>query len=63
MNANELTKEQIEEMSDEEINLWYNTMQRQAQVNQMRKELLDIVDVREAQNGPRVIKIDSKVIE
>lgn len=62
MKAGELTKEQIEEMSDEEINLWYNTMQRQAQVNQMRKELLDIVEIREA-SEPRVIKIDSKVIE
>ena len=62
MNADELTKRQIEEMSDEEINLWYNTMQRQAQVNQMRKELLDIVEIREA-NSPRVIKIDSTVVD
>ena len=62
MNMNDLTKEDVDKMSDDEIAVWYQVIQRQAQVNGMRKELRDMIEIREAKKGPR-IHVDSKVIE
>ena len=48
-------------MSDEELMVWHEVFQRQNQVNNIRKGMLEFVEVREA-NEPRVIKIDSTVV-
>ena len=63
MNADELTKEQVNEWSDEEVAYWFNKFSKDEQVAQMRKHMLDQVEIREAGDGPRVIKIDSTVVE
>jgi len=62
MNADELTKEQVEEMSDEEVVFWFKHFAEQEQAAQMRKHMLDQVEIRDS-SGPRTIQIDSTVID
>jgi len=62
MDMNDLTKEQVEEMSDEELIYWHGVFNQQNQVVQIRKAMLNFVDVRDAQNGPR-IHVASEVID
>jgi hypothetical protein len=63
MNIEDLTKEQVENMSDEEVALWFGVLQRQNQSKQMRKQLLNVLDIQEAQKDefPR-IHVDSEVV-
>ena len=58
----DLTKRRLVEMSDDEVVVWYQTIKQQAQVKGMRKELSDLIEIRDA-SGPRVIKIDSTVVD
>ena len=62
MRADELTKEMIEDMSDSEVKFWFQKFAEDEQAAQMRKHMLDQVEIREA-DGPRVIKIDSTVVD
>ncbi len=58
MNANEVTKQDVDEWTDDEIVYWFNKFSKDEQAAQMRKHMLDQIEVREA-SEPRVIKIDS----
>jgi len=58
----ELTKTDVELMSDCEIVYWFKIFAEQKQAAQMRKHMLDQIEIRDA-NGPRVLQIDSKVVE
>ena len=62
MDMNEVTKEQINDMSDDELMVWHEVFQRRNQIAQVRKSMLDFVEIREAKKGPR-IHVASKVIE
>lgn len=62
MNADELTKEQVADMTDEEVVFWFKKFAEQEQATQMRKHMMDQIEIRDAQNGPR-IHVDSEVID
>ena len=63
MDMNDLTKEQVEGWSDAEVVFWASEFDRQNKVNQMRKNMLDFLDVRDAELSTNVIRIDSKVVD
>jgi len=46
-----LTKEKVNEMEDEEIVYWYTYIQQKEQTKKMRKELLNYLDIQEAERG------------
>ena len=56
-----LTKKDINEMSDEEVNFWFQKVQNEDAANKMRKVLTDMIEVEEAQRECNTIKIDSVV--
>lgn len=60
MKAGEITKEQVAEWTDDEVVYWFNKFSKDEQAAQMRKHMLDQIEVREA-SSPCVIKIDSTV--
>lgn len=60
--AEDLTKELIKEMSDEEVLLWDAELTHQAEIAMKRAALLNFVDVQEAKRGPR-IHVDSTVVD
>jgi hypothetical protein len=62
MRADELTKEMIDEMSDAEVVFWCTQFGEQERAVKMRQHMLDQVEIRDAQNEPR-IHVASKVIE
>ena len=59
MNIDQLTKEDIDLMSDEEVNLWFKAVQNVEAVKRMRNELRSWIDMRDVDT----IKIHSKVID
>jgi hypothetical protein len=63
MNANEVTKEDVNEWTDDEVAYWFNKFSKDEQAAQMRKHILDQIEVREA-SGPRILPLHvaSKVI-
>jgi hypothetical protein len=61
MDMNELTKEQVNEMSDDELMVWHEVFQRQNQVNNVRKGMLEFVEIREA-SEPKILHVDSTVV-
>lgn len=65
MNANEVTKTEVECMSDDEVKYWFNKFSQDEQAAQMRKRMLDQIEIREAKDGSRIlpIRVDSTVIE
>ncbi len=62
MNADEVTKQDVDEMDDDMVRYWFNKFSQDEQASQMRKHMLAEIEVREA-SEPRVIKIDSTVVE
>ena len=48
MDINNLDKEQVLEMSDEEIMMWYSIFERKEKVELMRKQILNEIDMRVA---------------
>jgi len=56
VNLKGLTTEDIQTMSPEEIKLWYQLVAEEQAVEKMRKQLLDLVDVKEAKEG-NIIKL------
>ena len=65
MNPDDLTKEQIKEMSDEEVLMWHRVMEQRNQITQIRSAMLKFVDIRDAQEGPRILPlhVESEVID
>ena len=63
MDMNDLTKEQVEKMSDNELISWHSVFNQQNQVIQIRKAILDFIEVRDAKQGPRILQIDSTVVD
>jgi len=61
MNAEDLTKTEVEMMSDVEVVYWFKKFTEDEQASQMRKHMLDQIEIRDV-DKPRVIKIDSEVI-
>lgn len=59
----DLTKRRLDEMSDEEVMLWHQIIQRQAQVNGIRKELANLIEVRDAKRKEHTIHVDSTVVD
>lgn len=62
MRPEDLTKTEVEAMGDEEVLIWHSVMERQTQVAKIRKAMLDFIEVRDAQKGPR-IHVDSEVVD
>ncbi len=64
MNANEVTKEIIDGMSDAEVKFWCQQFAEQEQMEALRKHMKDQVEVREAVDGPRILPlhVDSTVV-
>ena len=65
MKMNDVTKEQVNEWSDEEVVMWFNEFGKQDQAGKMREHILNEIEIRDAQGGSRIlpIRVDSKVIE
>lgn len=51
MQIDQLTKEEVELMSDEEIHLWFQAVQNAEAVKKMRAELRNWIDMREAKTN------------
>ncbi len=62
MTPEDLTKEQVNEMSDAEVKFWCQHFAEQEQVAKLRQHMLNQVEIREA-SGPRLLHVDSKVID
>ena len=62
MKAEDLTKTEVEQMSDVEVVYWFKIFAEQEQAEQMRQHMLNQIEIREA-SDPRILQIDSKVIE
>lgn len=64
-NVDELESNVVDEMSDEEVALWFGIVKQQEQVKQMKKVLKDYLDVRDAVENPRTLKIlpGCKIVE
>lgn len=62
LNPDDLDKEQIEEMSEEEVLVWYAKFAYESEIREKRKELLKFVEVRDMTHGSR-IHVDSTVIQ
>ena len=58
MNPEDLTKEQVEEMSAEEVKFWCQQFAEQEQVAKLRQHMLDQVEILDA-SGPRLLHVDS----
>lgn len=58
----ELEVDDVKEMSDEEVAVLFSVIQQQEQYKKMRQAVLSYLDVRDANENPRTIRIDSKVI-
>ena len=63
MNANEVTKEDVNEWADDEVKFWFNKFSQDEQASQMRKHMLDQIEIREVEGGPRILHVDSTVVE
>ena len=64
MNIDDLTVEQVKEMSAEEVIMWFTEVQKANQVEQARKALLNLLEVRDASENSRTIKfVNSKVVD
>lgn len=63
MRPEDLTKEQVEEMSDAEVKFWCQHFAEQEQMAKLRQHMLNQVEVCEASN-PRIlpIHVESEVI-
>ncbi|KKM24402.1 hypothetical protein LCGC14_1605450 [marine sediment metagenome] len=61
MDMNDVTREDVKDMSDDELVYWHSVFQKQAQTDAIRKQMLDFIEVRDAKN-PHVIKIDNTVV-
>lgn len=64
MNADELTKEQVNKWSDVEVVYWFKKFAADEQAIQMRQHMLSQIEIRDA-SEPRILPlhVDSKVIE
>ncbi len=64
MNANEITKEDVNEWTDDEVKFWFNKFSQDEQASQMRKHMLDQIEIRDA-DGPRILplRVDNTVIQ
>jgi len=63
MRPEDLTKEQVVEMSDAEVKFWCQHFAEQEQVAKLRKHMLTQVEICDEGRRANTIKIDSKVIE
>lgn len=63
MNIEDLTKEQIEEMSDDELLVWHQVLEHKNQVAQIRRAMLNFVDVRDAKRKSHRIHVESEVVD
>jgi hypothetical protein len=64
MKADELTKTEVEEMSDVEVVYWFKQFAEQEQAAQMRKHMLTQIEIRDAEDGPHILPlhVDSTVV-
>ncbi len=64
MRADELTKTEVECMSDCEVVYWFKQFAEQEQAAQMRKHMLDQIEIRDARK-PTILPlhVDSTVVE
>lgn len=62
MNLEDLTIEDIKEMEDENVLVCFDVLVKQEEVKAKRQALLKYIDIRDASENPRTIKIESKVI-
>ena len=62
MKPEDLTKEQVEEMSGEEVKFWCQQFAEQEQVAKLRQHMLNQVEIHEA-SGPRILHVESEVVE
>lgn len=62
MNLDELEFGDIDELTDDEVAFWYSVVQKSEQAKQMRQALKSYLDVRDVNESPRTIKIDSKIV-
>ena len=60
--VDDLTVEQVKEMSPEEVSFWFGMVQQEEQIKKMRQALINRIEVLEGQRDARTIRIDSKVV-
>ena len=60
--VDDLTVEQVKEMSPEEVSFWFGMVQQEEQIKKMRQALINRIEVLESQRDARTIRIDSKVV-
>jgi hypothetical protein len=55
---NEIKKEDVEQMSFEELKLLAERISREQWAAKVKQEILSILDVRDAQHDPKIIDVD-----
>ena len=60
--VDDLTVEQVKEMSPEEVSFWFGMVQQEEQIKKMRQALINRIEVLEGQRDARTIRVDSKVV-
>jgi hypothetical protein len=56
MQIDDLSKDFVKSMSDEEVNLWFGVLKQQETIKQMRQALLQYLDLQEADKDAKTIK-------
>lgn len=62
MNAIEVCRQDVDGWTDVEVVYWFNQFSKDEQAAQMRNHMLEQIEIRDA-TEPRVIKIDSTVVD
>lgn len=64
MKAGELTKKDVNEMSDAEVVFWFKEFAETEQVLKMRQHMLNEIEIHEAQTTPRILPlhVDNEVV-
>lgn len=64
MRPEDLTKEQVNKMSDGEVNFWCQQFAKQEQIADLRKHMLNQIEIRDA-SEPRILplRVESEVVE
>jgi len=58
----ELTIDDLKAMTPEEVTFWFGVGQQKSQAEEMRKALVNMADIKNANRKANTIKIDSEVL-
>ena len=60
MTIKDLTKEFIENCGEDELVFWFNNIKRHEECKRIRQELINYLDIRDADGDAKIIKVGHK---